>query len=69
MAEDDFAKLVPRVKHVSAAAIRKKWKRLPSASHSVTREVIYTARDQSRRKRGRANGGLVEDCLNEVVAE
>lgn len=70
MGEYDFAKLEPRVKHISEGAIRKKWKRLPSSSHTVTREIIWSAREQSRtRRKVKANDFAGELCVKDVVSE
>lgn len=68
MPTDDFAKLERRVKHVSEAAVRKKWRKLPSLSHTASREIISSAKEQSRGRRGKAKIDLAtEDCVEEVA--
>ena len=66
--EKGYASLEARVKHVSEATIRKKWKKLPSSSHAAAREAILAARDQSRSRRGRsAIDTATEECVQEVA--
>lgn len=63
-----YAALEPRRKHVSEAAIRKNWRKLPSASHTAARELIISAKEQSRGRKGRAAVDLAtEDCVQEVA--
>lgn len=63
-----YPTLEPRVKHVSEAAVRKKWRKLPSSSHAAAREVIQSAKEQSKVRKGRlVVDTTIEDCLQEVA--
>jgi len=63
-----FATLEPRVNHVSEHTIRKKWKKLPSSSHNAASELILSARDQSRGRKGKVGlDTATEDCVQEVA--
>jgi len=62
------ASLEARVKHVSEATIRKRWKKLPSSSHTAAREAILSAKDQSRSRRGRNTiDTATEECVQDVA--
>lgn len=67
--QNDFARLEPRVKYVSEAAIRKQWKKLPASSHAPAREAIILAKEQSGSRKGetmadKATDDFVKDVAN-----
>ncbi|KAK5088172.1 hypothetical protein LTS08_004769 [Lithohypha guttulata] len=70
--QNDFARLEPRVKYVSEAAIRKQWKKLPASSHAPAREAIILAKEQSGSRKGettadKATDDFVKDVANRLL--
>lgn len=50
---ETLARLEGRVVHVPEATIRKKWRKLPAANHSAIRELVFSAEERSRSRKGR----------------
>lgn len=64
---ETLARLEARVVQVPEATIRKKWRKLPTANHSAIRELIQSAEEQSRLRKGRNGIDLATEASVRAV--
>ena len=64
----NFTTLEPRVRNVSEATIRKRWKKLPAGPQDKLKELVVSLKQQARTAKRKAGAGAdLEDCVEEIA--